>query len=201
MKGGTHAEYITIPENAMFTIKPNNMSFNEAAAVPIGANTAYDILRKANIMKNQHVLVYGGSGSVGTYAIQLAKYWGAEVTGVSSKPNHELLISLGSDHVIDYKTQNFLEGKEKYDVIFDSVRKLSSKKTKKSLKPNGVFLSTRESTKENRENINFLSKSVNEGKLRVIIDRTFSMDQIAEAHRYVDTGRKKGNVVVNIVTA
>jgi NADPH:quinone reductase-like Zn-dependent oxidoreductase len=200
MKGGAYAEYLTLSEDAMFTIKPNNVSFEESAAIPIGAHTAYDILRKGKVEEGQRVLIYGGSGSVGTYAIQLAKFWGAEVTGVSSKRNHELLMSLGTNHVIDYKSENFLDRDEKYDVIFDTVRKLSSKEVKNSLKPNGIFLSTRESTDENRANIIFLRELVEEGKLAPIIDKIFPLEQIVEAHRYVDTGRKKGNIVITIAS-
>jgi len=198
MKGGANAEYLTLPENAMFTIKPKNMSFEEAAAVPIGAHTAYDILKEANIQDGQDVLIYGASGSVGTYALQLAKYWGANVTGVSSKANHELLTSLGSDSVIDYRTESFLKNGKQYDVIFDAVRKLSSSEVKNSLKPNGVFHSTSESTNETRENLVFLRNLIEEGKLRAIIDQTYSLKQIADAHRYVDTCRKVGNVVIKI---
>ena len=198
MKGGANAEYLTLPESAMFTIKPNNMTFEEAAAVPIGAHTAYDILKKANIQEGQDVLINGASGSVGTYALQLAKYWGANVTGVSSKANHELLQSIGSDYVIDYKSESFLENGKQYDVIFDTVRKLSSSDVKNSLKPNGTFHSTRESTNETCENLVILRNLIEENKLRAIIDRTFTLDQIVDAHRYVDTGRKVGNVVITI---
>jgi len=198
MKGGANAEYISLPEDAMFAIKPNTMSFEEAAAVPIGAHTAYDILKKANIQRGQDVLVYGASGSVGTYAVQLARYWGANVTGVSSKTNHELLKSLGSDFVIDYKTESFLENGKQYNVIFDAVRKLSSSEIKNSLKQNGLFLSTRESTDESRENLVFIRNLIEEGKLRAIIDQIFPLEQIADAHRYVDSGRKKGNVVITV---
>lgn len=198
MKGGANAEYLTIPESAMFTIKPNNMTFEEAAAVPIGAHTAYNILKKANIQEGQDVLVYGASGSVGTYALQLAKYWGSNVTGVSSKPNHELLKSLGSDYVIDYKTESFLENGEQYDVIFDAVRKLSSSEVKNSLKPTGIFHSTREPINETRENLVFIRNLIENGRLRAIIDQTFPLEQIVDAHRYVDSGRKKGNVVITV---
>jgi NADPH:quinone reductase-like Zn-dependent oxidoreductase len=198
MKGGANAEFITLSQDEMFSIKPMNMSFIEAAAVPIGAHTAYDILRKADIQRGQHVLIYGASGSVGTYAIQLAKYWGALVTGVSSSANHELLKSLGSDNTIDYKKENFLEREEQYDVIFDAVRKLSSSKVKNSLKPNGVFLSTRESTNEKPENLIFLRELIEDGRLTAAIDQTYPLEKIVEAHRYVDSGRKKGNVVITV---
>ena len=198
MKGGANAEYISLPEETMFTTKPNNMSFEEAAAVPIGANTAYDILRKAKIQEGQDVLIYGASGSVGTYALQLAKYWGANVTGVSSKRNHELLQSLGSDFVIDYRTESFMETGKQYDVVFDAVRKLSSSEVKKSLNPNGVFHSTRESTNETRENLIQLRNLIENNELKAVIDQRFPLEQIADAHRFVDTGRKVGNLVITI---
>lgn len=195
-KGGANAEYICLSENAMISIKPETMSFEEAAAVPIGGNTALDILRNGNIKPGNKVLVYGASGSVGTYAVQLAKYWGADVTGVSSSANHELVKSLGADIVIDYKKTDFTTGDETYDVIFDAVRKLSSSQCKRVLREDGVFLSTSSSTEESAENLTFLKELIEDGKLKAVIDRTFPLDKIREAHRYVDTGRKKGNVVI-----
>ncbi|MFW9833239.1 MAG: NAD(P)-dependent alcohol dehydrogenase [Candidatus Thorarchaeota archaeon] len=195
-KGGANAEYICLSENAMISIKPETMSFEEAAAVPIGGNTALDILRNGNIKPGNKVLVYGASGSVGTYAVQLAKYWGADVTGVSSSANHELVKSLGADRVIDYKKTDFTTGDETYDVIFDAVRKLSSSQCKRVLREDGVFLSTSSSTEESAENLTFLKELIEDGKLKAVIDRTFPLDKIREAHQYVDTGRKKGNVVI-----
>ncbi|MFW9805981.1 MAG: NAD(P)-dependent alcohol dehydrogenase [Candidatus Thorarchaeota archaeon] len=196
MKGGAHAEYICLPEESMIATKPSNTSFEEAAAVPVGGNTAFDILRKANIQENQNVLIYGASGSVGTYALQLAKYWGAEVTGVSS--NVELVQSLGADKVINYKEEDFTESGEKYDVIFDTVRKLSKSNIKDSLMENGVFLSTSSSTTEKAENLEFLKELIQAGSIKVVIDRQYPLEEIVEAHRYVDTGHKKGNVVVTL---
>jgi NADPH:quinone reductase-like Zn-dependent oxidoreductase len=196
LKGGANAEYICLFENAMISIKPETMSFEEAAAVPIGGNTALDILRNGNIKPGNKVLVYGASGSVGTYAVQLAKYWGADVTGVSSSANHELVKFLGADRVIDYKKTDFTTGDETYDVIFDAARKLSSSQCKRVLREDGVFLSTSSSTEESAENLTFLKELIEDGKLKAVIDRTFPLDKIREAHRYVDTGRKKGNVVI-----
>lgn len=196
MQGGAHAEYICIPEESMIATKPSNISFEEAAAVPIGGNTAYDILRKADIEENQKVLIYGASGSVGTYALQLAKHWGAEVTGVSS--NVELVKSLGADKVVNYREEDFTESGEKYDVIFDTVRKLSKSKIKDSLKEKAVFLSTSSSTKEKAENLEFLKELIQAGSIKVVVDRRYPLEEIVDAHRYVDSGHKKGNVVVTL---
>jgi len=198
MKGGTHAEYISLPEDAMVANKPSSMTFEESAAVPIGGHTALFILKPANIQPGQKVLIYGASGSVGTYALQLAKYWGAEVTGVCSKSNLEWVKDLGADNVIDYTTEDFTLNRETYDVIFDAVHKISSKQCKGLLKENGVFLSVYSSTNEDVENLAFLRDIIEAGKLKAVIDRRFPLEQIVEAHRYVDTGRKKGNVVIAI---
>ena len=199
MKGGTHAEYISLAEDAMIATRPANISFEEAAAIPVGAHTALHILREGNIQPGQRVLVYGASGSVGSYAVQLAKYWGAEITTVSSTSNLEWLANLGADHTIDYTKTDFTKTGETYDVIFDAVRKISSSQCKGSLKMNGVFLSSRSSTEEKAENLIFLKELIEDGKLMAIIDRRYPLEEIAEAHRYVDTGRKKGNVVITIL--
>lgn len=199
MKGGTYAEYVCIPEDAMVAIKPKNMTFEQAAAIPVGAHTAYDILRRGNIQSGQKVLIFGASGSVGSYALQLAKYWGADVTGVSSTSNLEWVTELGADSVIDYTKDSYTQSDEKYDVIFDAVRKISSSQCKGVLKDNGVFLSASTSTDEKVENLIFLRELIEEGKLKAIIDRTYPMEEIVEAHRHVDTGRKKGNVVITVV--
>lgn len=198
MKGGTYAEYISMPEDAMVTAKPSNMSFEEAAAVPVGAQTALFILRDADIQAGQKVLVYGASGSVGSYATQLAKNWGAEVTTVSSTANLEWLRELGADHTIDYKKTDFTKTGETYDVIFDAVRKISSSQVNDLLNEDGTFLSTSTSTKESLENLIFLRELIEAGKMKAVVDRTFPIEEIVEAHRYVDTGRKKGNVVVTV---
>jgi NADPH:quinone reductase-like Zn-dependent oxidoreductase len=185
----------------MVAIKPSNLSFEEAAAVPVGANTAYDILRRANIQEGQKVLINGASGSVGTYAVQLAKYWGAEITGVSSTTNLEWLKELGTNKMIDYTKESFTESGEQYDIIFDAVRKISSSDVKGLLRENGIFLSTGTSTKEKAENLDFLTNLVEERRLKPVIDKQFPLEEIVQAHRYVDGGHKKGNVVIIIINA
>jgi NADPH2:quinone reductase len=221
-KYGAYAEYTCITENACMILKPANLTYEEAASVPFGANTALYFLRDlAKLQRGQKVLIIGASGCTGVYAVQLAKYFGAEVTGVCSTRNLEMVRSLGADYVIDYTKEDFTQNGQVYDVIFDMVPgKSSFARYKSSLKPNGLYLAGAGGVEaiaqmawtaltggkkvmagmapDRREALVFLKELLEAGKLKPVIDRRYPLEGAAEAHRYADTGHKKGSVVITI---
>ncbi len=200
---GTYAEYKCLPENSIIVLKPSNINYEEAAAIPYGGLMALSYLKKGGIQNREKVLIYGASGAIGTSAIQLAKYYGAIVTGVCSTTNLEMVKSLGADIVIDYTKEDLLDKKDSYDLILDAVGKRKSSKfklqCKKVLTPKGRYKSVDDgSPKHNIENLFFLKELVESGLLKPVIDKSFPLEQMVEAHRHVDKGHKKGNVVITI---
>jgi NADPH:quinone reductase-like Zn-dependent oxidoreductase len=203
---GGYAEYICLPQSVkeahqkkgLVALKPENVSYDEAASIPAGGLTALKNLQKANIQKSQKILINGASGSLGTYAIQLAKYYGAEVTAVCSATNFGLVKSLGADYVIDYRKEDFTKKQEKYDIVYDAVMKLKPAKCRKIVKKNGVFVNNSRLPKIKEEDLLFLKDLVENNKLKPVLDRTYAIDEVVEAHTYVDKGHKKGNVVIRI---
>ena len=220
---GAYAEYICLPEEGMLAIKPDNITYEEAAVVPVGGLEALHFLREANIQKGQTILISGASGSIGTFAIQLAKYYGAEVTGVGNPKSLEVMKSIGADNVIDYTKEEFNKNGETYDVIFDVIGKSSFSSCIGSLNKNGIYLianpkmvlinrekraakksdnkyisGNMDTTKERTEQLKFLKELIEAGKIKSVIDRRYPLEKTAEAHSYVEKGEKTGNVVITL---
>ena len=198
---GGYAEYICLPENSVVATIPAGMSYEEAAPISNGGITALRFLRIAKLQKKQKILIYGASGSVGTFTTQLAKTMSAEITGVCSTTNMAMVQSLGADQVIDYTQEDFTKTTEKYDVVFDAVGKASPSDCKSILKPGGVYLNVLRSSgglKLKLEELQFLQNLMEKGQFTSVIDKRFTLDQIVEAHHYVDKGHKKGNVVITV---
>jgi NADPH:quinone reductase-like Zn-dependent oxidoreductase len=216
---GAHAEFICRRESGLIAHKPTGMTFEEAAAVPDGALSALACLRKAGLREGQRILVYGASGSIGTAGVQLAKYFGADVTAVCNTKNLELVRSLGADQVIDYTRDDFTKNGETYDVIFDAVGKHSFRRCRRSLKPGGIYLPTdglrnfglalwtsRIGDKKvvfalpnsTKEDVLFIKELIEAGKYRAVIDRSYPLEDVVEATRYVETKQKTGNVVLTV---
>ncbi|WP_343632045.1 NAD(P)-dependent alcohol dehydrogenase [Fluviicola sp.] len=220
MKFGAYAEFIAVPETAAITAKPESLSHLEAAVIPFGAMTALHFIRKANIQPGQKVLIYGASGAVGSAAVQLAKFYGAEVTAVCSGANAELVKKIGADKVINYRKEELSVNKEQYNVIYETVNKLSFSESIKHLKKDGTLILgaadfskmlragfARMSgkkvitgvIKESAEGMDAVKKLIDERKYQPVLDRVFTLDQIAQAHEYVDLGHKKGNVGILVI--
>lgn len=220
-KFGANAEYLCLPQDGIIAIIPANINYTEAAVIPFGGTAAIHFLRKANIQKGQSVLIHGASGAVGTSAIQVAKHFGAEVTAVCSTSNIPLVKSLGADRVVDYTNEDFSKSPKTYDIIFDAAGKSDFSKCIHSLDKNGYYLrvvhmsavpilksiwtsvTTNKKviggvTKETTDDLKFLNNLLETGKLKPVIDRTYPLEQMVEAHQYVEAGHKKGNVAINI---
>jgi NADPH:quinone reductase-like Zn-dependent oxidoreductase len=222
LRTGANAEYHCVRENGALAHKPARMTFEEAAALPDGACIALTCLRKADLGPGRSIVVYGASGSIGTAAVQLARHFGADVTAVCDTKNLELARSLGADHVVDYTQEDFTRNGKTYDVVFDAVGKHSFRRCRRSLKPGGIFLETdlgfmwhvpllalltrRLGSKRvtlpipkyTKEEILFVKELADAGEYRAVIDRTYPLEDVVEATRYVETGQKTGNVVLTV---
>ena len=202
---GGHAEYNCIPEDGMIALKPANISYEEVVPILGGGVTAAKILKKGNIQPGQKILIYGASGNVGSYAVQIAKHFGAEVTGVCSTKNLEWVQELGADKVSDYTKEDFTQNGETYDLVFDAVNKMQPSQRKVSLNETGIYLNVDKDSggigkaKDHIEQLILLKELLDAGKIKSFIDRTYQFEQIPEAHKYVETGRKRGCVVVTII--
>ena len=222
---GAHAEYVCLSERAALALKPAGMSFQEAAAVCDGASQALDTLRQADVREGRRVVIYGASGSLGSAAVQLAKHFGAHVTAVCGTDHVELVRSLGADEVVDYRQQDFTKNGQTYDAIIDAVGKYSFRRGRRSLKPGGIYVATDGGRfmvetiallvmtrwvgskrvrsgigRRRKEDVLFLKELIEAGEFRAVVDRRYPMDQAVEAHRYVETWHKAGNVVLTIAT-
>jgi NADPH:quinone reductase-like Zn-dependent oxidoreductase len=199
MRFGTYAEFTCVPQNSVLAPMPSQATYGEAAAIPYGGLLALHFLQ-AKIRGGQRVLIYGASGAVGTTAVQIARHFGAVVTGVCGPSNLDLVRSLGADAVIDYTRDDFAELAERHDLIFDAVGKTSKSKCKKALAPGGAFVSVngRGNLKPPTRDLVFLSELFEAKRFKAVIDRCYPLEQIVEAHRYVERGHKKGNVVITI---
>jgi NADPH:quinone reductase-like Zn-dependent oxidoreductase len=219
---GAHAEYACLPEAGVLAVKPSNMTYEESTAVPVAGIEALHFMRKANIQCGENVVIVGAGGSIGTIGVQLAKYFGAEVTGVDSSGKLDMLRSIGADHTIDYTQEDFTQSGKSYDVIFDVMGKSSFSGSIQSLNPNGRYLLGGNSgpsqllrgrwvsmtgskkvivgaASQKTEDLIFLKELIEGGKMKSVIDRHYPLEQTSEAHRYVDTGQKIGNVVITVV--
>lgn len=199
LRFGGYAEYTCLPENELIALKPSNISFEAAAAVPIGGLTALRLLKQAGIKAGDQVLIYGASGSVGTFAVQIARAFGAEVTAVCGTSNVDMVYQLGANRVIDYKKDDFTVTDRRFNIILDAVGKTSKAASKHLLKPGGTYVSVTGSPKTAPDDLIVLKELIEAGKLVPVIDRTYTLEQIREAHTYVESFRKKGNVVIKII--
>lgn len=201
LPAGANTEYVVVPESwksGVVVLKPETLSFEDAVALPVGGMTALYLLNQAKVQPGERVLIYGASGSVGSYAVQLAKHLGAVVTGVCSTRNIEMVRSLGADHIIDYKAEDFAERDETYDVIVDAVGKTTRTQRKQALAAAGRVVSVRSITHESADALAHLAELAAAGTIRPVIDRCYSLEQVTDAYDYVASGRKTGNVVVQI---
>lgn len=196
---GGYAEYTCVHESGLIALKPTNVTYEEAAVIPFGGTSALHFLRKGQIKKGQQVLIYGASGSVGTAAVQLAKYFGATVTAICSSSNFDLVTALGADNVIDYMKEDFTKRGDHYDIIFDAVGKYNKSLCTDALMPNGKYVSVNGMmAKVSKEDMNLLKQLAETEKLKPVIDRTYRLEEVVEAHTYVEMGHKKGNVSITL---
>jgi len=199
IKAGCLAEFIVLKESSIIAKIPDTMNFTEAAPLAFGAMTAYHFINKNTIQQNMEVLIYGASGSVGSYAVQLAKYYGAEVTAVSSFKHHKELLKLGADHVIDYTQHDFRTDLKQFDVILDAVGKISKGSCKAVLNPTGKYYTVKSPTKEDSCRLESINKIIEEGRMKTLIDKVYPFNEFKEAHIHVYDGHKCGNVIIQVI--